>query len=306
LFVALAVAGCSSGSPIASAAPTHSASARPSPTASPTATLSPTPTTVPTPAPTGFQSQPDGTLTWYTLTGDQRTVPKVDGLTAVLKAGVVEYHDSKGVKQGVFVQNFALLAADGTETQTGSVVLSGTVVGRLQAATPDMMPLPYAINEAAGMVTLGFDNKGRPDVGQGPVSRAWIDIPNGRYVRVSEFNPQNNGALVLVKGPSSSTDLAYRIDDPAYRTTSSVLGLVSILGTGDGATNFPTSRNFKTHLPLGASLLAEDYGVCGESSIQLTNQRSIDNQGRSDYDPVSSDLFLKTADGTYIAIMPNP
>jgi hypothetical protein len=277
LLVALAVAGCSTSSPTASAAPTQSASARPSPTASPTATPSPTPTPVPTPAPTGFQSQPDGTLTWYTLSGEQRTVPTVDGLTVVLKAGVVEYHDSKGAKQGVFVQNFTLFATDGTGIQTGCVVLTGTVISGLLASKPDVMPLPYAINEATGMVMFGYDRKGFDGFNEPADSpRAWIEIPNGDYVRVSEFNPQNYGSRIQLIGPGAFdlkgrriTDAPYMIFDLAWETTRSPLGHVSIMGNAAGSTNDPgVNRDIRNRLPLGTSLLGT-YGVSGESEIQM-------------------------------------
>ncbi len=271
------------------------------PSPSPTETSNPTPeitktpeiTPSPTEAPTGCVQEADG-IHWWATTGDNKgqefIVPKqVEAygttLTTKLVGGEIHYFDN-GKDVGILARNFAAIESDGTTHQVGIAMFKGSEVSKFLEHAPGVMPLPYAINEAKGMVTIGYDHNGH----QGG-SRAVVTIPDGSMIRVSEFNPQNTGVGVAVEHVPTN----YTIYDPSWETASSVLGRVAIFGTGNGRAETAIDISWRTHLEMGHVFTR----VSGESSIQ------IGAQGGNGWNIVDSSLFAQTADGLYIAEMPN-
>jgi hypothetical protein len=152
-------------SPTATAQPSPTATAQPSPTATATPSPSPvpatpSPTAVPTAAPTGYEPQPDGTIVWYTDSGDRQAVPAIDGLTAEVQGGKTLYMakaaNSYGLKAGAYAGAF-IRYVKVEDKQTGGVVLEPQVVNKLiqdkLATIPNqadkwVAPIPLNITDA--------------------------------------------------------------------------------------------------------------------------------------------------------------
>jgi hypothetical protein len=160
--LAVLVAACGSA---ATASPSSTATAQPSPTATATPSPSPvpatpSPTAVPTAAPTGYETQPDGTIYWYTDSGDREAVPAIDGLTAEVQGGKTLYTakagNSFGLKAGAYAGAF-IRYVKVEDKQTGGVVLEPQVVNKLiqdkLATIPNqadkwVAPIPLNITDA--------------------------------------------------------------------------------------------------------------------------------------------------------------
>lgn len=132
----------------------------------PTATSTSTaPSTTEAPASKAGFEQKEGGIVYLTEKGETIAVPAVTGLTASLENNSVLYKDSVGVEKGMFKPNVFMEQADGSEKQTGGLVLKPDVALRILneqlAAIPTqrdrwLIPLPSDISDIDSKVALQF------------------------------------------------------------------------------------------------------------------------------------------------------
>jgi len=204
-----------------------------------------------------------------------------------------------GKDVGIFVTNFAVVASDGTQRQTGVAVLNSAELAVVLKTTPGEMPLPYSFDKSSGDVTLNYDADGFLGAGSGAPFRAVLHIPG--TTTICEFDPQNNG---VVADPTGSQTKAlryfvYSLDGKAV--ASSLLGRVYIVGTGDATITSTDTVIEREHVALGTPLLT---GVSGESGIQLSSRPATETG--IPWSKVDPGLFARMSDGTYLAVMANP
>lgn len=111
-------------------------------TATEVLTDTPSPTEAPTPS-IGFGTNPDGSISFRTETGEVLNVPAIDGLTAKLEDGKAVYRAIDGNPYGLNPEDYAGEFKPNVTTeqeQTGGIVLDSTVVSKMINDKLDTIP----------------------------------------------------------------------------------------------------------------------------------------------------------------------
>ena len=207
--------------------------ARPSPivggygTPSPAVSSSPSASSGPTAHPVGFAVQ-NNALTYYAADGTVVPVAPVTGCEVRIEQGKAIYYalagNKYGLKTGSYAGEFKPLVSmgqsDGSNAETGGLVMAGPVVARMIAdklasiKTPEdkwIVALPVDIRSTVSIVSVTFDQFGL--AGWSNTPRVLIGFPGS--LPVVEINPTNEGFHVLAEGIGVT---AWQIIDPKRLT----------------------------------------------------------------------------------------
>jgi hypothetical protein len=210
-----------------------SVSVRPSPSAggsgtpSPTVSSSPSSSAGPTTHPVGFAVQ-NNTLTYYAADGTVIPVAPVPGIEVRLEQGKAIYYalasNKYGLKTGSYAGEFkpfvTMSQADGSNAETGGLVMVGPVVAKMitdklaSIKTPQdkwIVALPVDIRATTSIVSVTFDQFGLSGWSNTP--RVQVSYPGTQPI--VEINPGNEGFHVLVEGIDVT---AWQIIDPRRLT----------------------------------------------------------------------------------------
>ena len=181
----------------------------------------------PTAHPIGFAASGTG-FAYFAADGMVIPVMPVPGLEVRLESGRAIYYalgsNKYGIKTGSYAGEFKPLVtmgqADGSNAETGGIVVVGLVAARLisdklaSIKTPEdkwIVALPVDIRTAATIVTVSFDQFGL--AGWSNTPRVVVGFPGS--LPVVEINPANEGFHVLVEGLGIT---AWQVIDPRRLT----------------------------------------------------------------------------------------
>ena len=181
-------------------------------TPTPSVSSSPAVSAGPTPHAVGFAPQGAG-FVYYAADGTVIPVMPVPGCEIRLEYAKAVYYalasNKYGLKTGSYAGEFkplvAMGQADGSNAQTGGIVVAGPVAAKMIAdklasiQTPQdrwIVALPVDIRTAATIVSVTFDQFGL--AGWSNTPRVVVGFPGS--LPVVEINPANEGYHVLVEG----------------------------------------------------------------------------------------------------------
>jgi hypothetical protein len=192
-------------------------------TPSPSVTSSPSASVGPTGHAIGFAQQGTG-FVYYAADGTVIPVMPVPGCEIRLEYGKAVYYalatNKYGLKTGSYAGEFKPLVtmgqADGSNAQTGGIVVAGPVAAKMIAdklasiQSPEdkwIVALPVDIRTAATIVSVSFDQFGL--AGWSNTPRVVVSFPGS--LPVVEINPANEGYHVLVEALGVT---AWQVIDP--------------------------------------------------------------------------------------------